>query len=133
METIVAQRKVNDYMSKNNFQTHMSVSKELLRNAKQAHFRHKKALDEKQNQKKKSVGAIQLEKEIAGLNARKSQLEIALEKYIKKKDKYYAFEPRNKENLRAVENFQQFETCFKEKQEELDECVKNEKEVDVEK
>ena len=50
-----------------------------------------------------------------------------------KKNKYYAFEPRNKENLRAVENFQQFETCFKEKQEELDECVKNEKEVDVEK
>ena len=84
METIVAQRKVNDYMSKNNFQTHMSVSKELLRNAKQAHFRYKKALDEKQNQKKKSVGAIQLEKEIAGLNARKSQLEIALEKYKKK-------------------------------------------------
>ena len=62
METIVPQRKVNDYMSKNNFQTHMSVSKELLQNAKQAHFRYKKALDEKQNQKKKSVGAIQLEK-----------------------------------------------------------------------
>ena len=84
METIVAQRKVNDYMSKNNFQTHMSVSKELLQNAKQAHFRYKKALDEKQNQNNKSVGAIQLEKEIAGLNARKSQLEIALEKYKKK-------------------------------------------------
>ena len=84
METIVAQRKVNDYMSKNNFQTHnMSMSKELLQNAKQAHLRYKKALDEKQNQNNKSVGAIQLEKEIAGLNARKSQLEIALEKYKK--------------------------------------------------
>ena len=70
------------------------------------------------------------------MNARKSHLEIALEKYKKNK---YAFEPRNKENLRAVENFEQLKIsnslkrACKEKQEELDECVKNEKEVDVEK
>ena len=52
METIVAQRKVNDYMRKNNFQPHnMPILKLLLQNAKQAHFRYKKPLDEKQKQK----------------------------------------------------------------------------------
>ena len=43
METVFAQRKVNEYMRKNNFQPHnMPVSKVLLQNAKQAHFRYKK-------------------------------------------------------------------------------------------
>ena len=74
METIIAQRKVNDYMRKNNFQPHnVPMSKALLRNTKQAHFRCKKALDEKQKQKNnKSVGAVEIEKEIAALNAGKS-------------------------------------------------------------
>ena len=73
METIVAQRKVNGYMRKNNFQPHnMPMPKALLQNVKQGHFRYKKALEEKQKQKnKKSVGAIEIEIEIAGLNARK--------------------------------------------------------------
>ena len=64
METIVAQRKVNDYMGKNNFQPqNMPMSKALLQSAKQAHFRYEKALDEKQKQKnKKSVRAIEIEK-----------------------------------------------------------------------
>ena len=45
METIVAQRKVNDYMRKNNFQPHnMPILKLLLQNAKQAHFRYKKTV-----------------------------------------------------------------------------------------
>ena len=68
MEIIVAQRKVNEYMRKNNFQPYnMPVSNVLLQNAKQAHFRYKKTLDEKQNQKnKKSIGAIEIEIEIAG-------------------------------------------------------------------
>ena len=39
----------NNYMRKNNFQPHnMPMSKALLQNAKQAHFRYKKALEEKQ-------------------------------------------------------------------------------------
>ena len=43
MEIIVAQRKVNEYMRKNNFQPYnMPVSNVLLQNAKQAHFRYKK-------------------------------------------------------------------------------------------
>ena len=43
METIVAQRKVNDYTRKNNFEPHnMPMSKALLKNAKQAHLRYKK-------------------------------------------------------------------------------------------
>ena len=43
METIVAQKNVNDCMRKNNFHPHnMSVSKVSLQNAKQAHFRYKK-------------------------------------------------------------------------------------------
>ena len=43
METIVAQRKVNEYMRKNNFQLHnMPLSKVLLQNAKQAHFSYRK-------------------------------------------------------------------------------------------
>ena len=90
MDTIVAQRKVNDNMRKYNFQPHdMPMSKALLQNAKQAHFKFKKVLDEKQNQKnKESVGAIKIEKEIAGLNARKSQLELAIEEYKKAVDKY---------------------------------------------
>ena len=88
IETIIAQRKVNDYMRKNNFQPHnIPMSKALLQNAKQAHFRYKKALDEKQKQKnKKSVGAIEIEKEIAALNAQKSLLEIAIEEYKKEAD-----------------------------------------------
>ena len=45
MKTIVAQRKVNDYMRKSNFQPHnMTMSKALLQNAKQAHFRYKKSV-----------------------------------------------------------------------------------------
>ena len=69
METIIAQRKVNDYMRKNNFQPHnMPISKALLKNAKQGRFRYKKALDEKQKQNnKKSVAAIELGKEIADI------------------------------------------------------------------
>ena len=57
----------------NNFQPHnMPMPKALLQYTKQAHFRYKKALEEKQKQKnKKSVGAIEIEIEIAGLNARK--------------------------------------------------------------
>ena len=40
------------------------MSKALLRNTKQAHFRYRKALDEKQKQKnKKGVGAVEIEKE----------------------------------------------------------------------
>ena len=64
METIVAQRKVNDYMGKNNFQPqNMPMSKALLQSAKQTHFRYEKTLDEKQKQKnKKSVRAIEIEK-----------------------------------------------------------------------
>ena len=43
METIVAQKKVNGYMRKNNLQSHnMLMSKVLLQNAKQAHCRCKK-------------------------------------------------------------------------------------------
>ena len=50
----------------------MRMPKALLQYTKQAHFRYKKALEEKQKQKnKKSVGAIEIEIEIAGLNARK--------------------------------------------------------------
>ena len=100
MDTIVAQRKFNDNMRKNNFQPHdVPMSKALLQNAKQAHFEFKKVLDEKQKQKnKESVGAIKIEKEIAGLNAQKSQLELAIEEYEKDVDKC-AFEVENKENL----------------------------------
>ena len=64
MKTIVAQRKVNDYMRKNSLQAHnIRMSKALLQNTKQAHFRYKKALDEKQKQKnKKSIGTIEIKK-----------------------------------------------------------------------
>ena len=120
METIVAQRKVNDYMRKNNFQPHnMPILKLLLQNAKQAHFRYKKPLDEKQKQKnKKSVEAIKIEKETAGLNAWKSQLEIAIEEYKKEADKY-AFEMENKENLDLLKLSNTLKRTCKEKQEEL--------------
>ena len=103
METIIAQRRVNDYTRKNNFQPHnMPISKALLKNAKQARFKYKKALDEKQKQNnKKSVAAIELGKEIAALNARKSQLEIAIEEYKKEAGKY-AFGAENKENLELL-------------------------------
>ena len=120
METIVAQRKVNDYMRKNNFQPHnMPILKLLLQNAKQAHFRYKKPLDEKQKQKnKKSVEAIKIEKETAGLNAWKSQLEIAIEEYKKEADKY-TFEMENKENLDLLKLSNTLKRTCKEKQEEL--------------
>ena len=63
METIVAQRKVNDYMRENNFQPHnMPMSKALLQNAKQSHFRYKKPLDEKQKQSKRIRKACGLSK-----------------------------------------------------------------------
>ena len=42
MEITVAQRKINEYMRKINFQPHMLMSKVLLQNAKQPHFRYKK-------------------------------------------------------------------------------------------
>ena len=63
--------KVNE---RNNFQLHnMLMLKVLLQNAKQAYFKYKKVLDEKQKQKsKKSIGAFEIENEIAGLNAQKS-------------------------------------------------------------
>ena len=42
-EIIVAQRKVNEYMRKNNVQPHnMPMSNILLQNAKPAHFKYKK-------------------------------------------------------------------------------------------
>ena len=124
METIIALKKVNDYMRKNNFQPHnMPMSKALLQNAKQAHFRYKKALDEKQKQKNmKSIGSIKIEKEIAGLNARKSQYAIAIEEY-KKADKY-AFEAENKENLELLKLSNGLKHACKEKQKELVECLK---------
>ena len=85
----------------------------------------KKALNEKQKQKnKKSVGAIEKEKEIDGLNARKSQLEIAIEEYKKETDKY-AFEAENKENLEQLKLSNSLKRACKEKQEGLDECLKN--------
>ena len=82
-------------------------------------------MDEKQKQKnKKSVGAIEIEKEIDGLNARKSQLEIAIEEYKKEADKY-AFEAENKENLELLKLSNSLKRACKEKQEGLDECLKN--------
>ena len=125
METIIALKKVNDYMRKNNFQPHnMPMSKALLQNAKQAHFRYKKALDEKPKQKNmKSVGSIKIEKEIAALNARKSQLGIAIEEYKKVADKY-AFEAENEENLELLKLSNSLKHACKEKQKELVECLK---------
>ena len=123
METIVAQRKVNGYMRKNNFQPHnMPMPKALLQNVKQDHFRYKKALEEKEKNKK-SVGAIEIEIEIAGLNARKSQLEIRVEEYEKKADKH-AFEAENKENLELFKLSNSLKCGCVEKQEDLDECLK---------
>ena len=87
----------------------------MLQNAKQAHFRYKKALDEKQKQKnKKSVGAIKIEKEIAALNAQKSLLEIAIEKYKKEADKY-AFEVENNKNLELLKLSNSLKRACKEK------------------
>ena len=81
-------------------------------------------MDEKQNQKnKKSIGAIEIEKEIAGKNAPKSQLEIAIEEYKKEADKY-AFEAENKENLELLKLSNSLKRACKEKQEELDECLR---------
>ena len=110
---------------RNNFQPHnMLMSKVLLQNAKQAYFRYKKVLDEKQKQKsKKSIGAFEIEKEIAGLNAQKSQLEIAIEEYKKEADKY-AFEVKDMENPELLKLSNCLKYAFKEKQEELDECLK---------
>ena len=46
METIIIQRKVNDYKRKNNVEPHnMPMPKVLLQNAKQGHFKYKKALN----------------------------------------------------------------------------------------
>ena len=105
------------------------MSKALLQNAQQAHFRYKNALDEKQKQKnKKSVAAIEIEKEIAGLNARKSHLEIAIEYYKKEADKN-AFEAENKENLELLKLSNSLKRACKEKQEELDECLKKKRKL----
>ena len=105
------------------------MSKALLQNAQQAHFRYKNALDEKQKQNnKKSVAAIEIEKEIAGLNARKSHLEIAIEYYKKEADKN-AFEAENKENLELLKLPNSLKRACKEKQEELDECLKKKRKL----
>ena len=48
METIIAQRKVFDYMKKNDFHPDgIPMSKALLQNAKQAYSRYKQALGDK--------------------------------------------------------------------------------------
>ena len=48
METIIAQRKVIDYMKKNDFRPDdIPMSKALLQNAKQAYSRYKQALGDK--------------------------------------------------------------------------------------
>ena len=124
IETIVAQGKVNDYMRKNNFQSrNMPMSKALLQNTRQTHFSYKNVLDQKQKQKNKSVGAIKIEKELAYLNAVKSQLDIAIEEY--KKEAYkYAFEVENKENIELLKPCNILKHACKEKEEELDEYLK---------
>ena len=105
------------------------MSKALLQTAQQAHFRYKNALDEKQKQNnKKSVAAIEIEKEIAGLNARKSHLEIAIEHYKKEADKN-AFEAENKENLELLKLSNSLKRACKEKQEELDECLEKKRKL----
>ena len=61
------------------------------------------------------------------MNAQKSQLEIAIEEYKKEADKY-AFEAKDMENPELLELSNSLKHVFKEKQEELDECLKeNEK------
>ena len=60
---------------------------------------YKKALGEKQKQQdRKNVRAIQVEKEIAALYARKNQPEIEIEE-CKKESGKYTFAAKNKENL----------------------------------
>ena len=112
METVVAQRKVNDYMRNNNFQPHnMPMSKTSLLDAKQ------------KQEHKKSIGAIKIEKQIAGLNAWKNQLKITIEEYKKEGGKY-AFEVENKGNLELLKLSNSLKHACKEKQEELDEFLK---------
>ena len=57
------------------------------------------------------------------MNAWKSQLEIAIEEYTKEANKY-AFEAGNKENLELLKLSNSLKLACKEKQEELDECLK---------
>ena len=60
---------------------------------------YKKALGEKQKQQdRKNVRAIQVEKEIAALYARKNQPEIEIEE-CKKESGKYTLAAKNKENL----------------------------------
>ena len=85
---------------------------------------YKKALGEKQKkQDRKNVRAIQVEKEIAALYARTNQPEIEIEE-CKKESDIYTFATKNKENLDLLKLSKSLKSACKEKQEELDECLK---------
>ena len=113
METIIAQRKVNGYMRKIIFNLILcQCQRRCYKMPSKLISGIKKALDEKQKQKnKKSGGAIKIEKEIAALNAQKSQVEIAIEEYKKEADKC-AFEAENKENLELLKLSNSLKLCF---------------------
>ena len=64
------------------------------------------------------------------MNAQKSLLEIAIEEYKKEADKY-AFEVENNKNLELLKLSNSLKRTCKEKQEELNECLKKKTEVDV--
>ena len=71
---------------------------------------------------KKRDDTIPIEIDVANLNSKKHQLEMAIAEYVKEADKY-ALEAK-KENLELFETFKQFKACIKRKQEELDEFLK---------
>ena len=66
---------------------------------------------------------------MAGQNAPKSQLEIAIEEYneYKKEADKYPFEAENNENLELLKLSNSLKRTCEEKQEELDECLKKQK------
>ena len=102
METIIAQRKVINYMKKNDFHPDdIPVSKALLQNAKQAYPRYKQALGDKKKHENKTDETLAIENEIANLTSRKLQLKNAIAEYAKEADKY-ALEAEQKRNLELL-------------------------------